>query len=318
MRVTLSRPISTAIVRNNRWWASQRSPSTISARIDRVDRTRESVAAARKSPPISATSTALRAYVTALTRNGLPAESANRNPPSGPASIPFMRVVPPPSQPLARSRRCRGTTVGNIAWLAERNTISPVLTTNSTTYSSTTPARPLMIAVARTASATTRTRSMMIIRRRRSIRSTSTPPGRANSNHGSQATADAAATTSGSSVREATNSGAATVASPLPRAERVLAAQRRANTVPRPAVVLSCVTASEPISASPASTRIYPSGRSPIGRAVGSPAGPGQPTPYLAIDPAATARAERTSIGAPVPVGPSGPFRSSPRLRVDT
>jgi hypothetical protein len=42
--------------------------------------------------------------------------------------------------------------------------------------------------------------------------STSTPPGRANSSQGSQVTADARETTNGSLVREATNSGVATVA----------------------------------------------------------------------------------------------------------
>ncbi|MGC4854860.1 hypothetical protein ACLQ24_16070 [Micromonospora sp. DT4] len=44
-------------MRSNRWWASQRSPSTISARIERVAGPDGSVPAARKSPPINATRT---------------------------------------------------------------------------------------------------------------------------------------------------------------------------------------------------------------------------------------------------------------------
>ena len=39
---------------------------------------------------------------------------------------------------------------------------------------------------------------------------------------------------------------------------------------------------------------------------------------YLAIDPAATARPELDIDRSTGAVGPSGPFRSSPRLRVDT
>jgi phosphoribulokinase len=74
---------------------------------------------------------------------------------------------------------------------------------------------PVRIAVASTAIAATRVQSISTIRRRRSTRSTRTPPGRANSSHGSQATPVAPDTISGLDVREATYSGAAIVASPL-------------------------------------------------------------------------------------------------------
>lgn len=57
--------------------------------------------------------------------------------------------------------------------------------------------------------------------RRRSVRSIRTPPGSANSSHGSQATANAADTTSGSDVADATSRGAATVTSPLASADAV-------------------------------------------------------------------------------------------------
>ena len=142
-------------------------------------------------------------------------------------------MSPPVSQPFARSSRARGTTAGIIAWLAERNTISPVLMTNSTAYSSAMLPCPVAIAVARTAIAATRVQSITTIRRRRSTRSTRTPPGRANSSHGSQDTPVAPDTINGLDVREATYSGAAMSASPLPRADVVLAAQSLTNRAPR-------------------------------------------------------------------------------------
>ena len=80
--------------------------------------------------------------------------------------------------------------------------------------------------------ATTRIQSIVTISRRRSTRSTSTPPGRANSSHGSQATPAVADTISGFLVCAATKSGAAIVASPLPRAEAVLADHSFANREP--------------------------------------------------------------------------------------
>src|SRR5690242_16670830 len=65
--------------------------------------------------------------------------------------------------------------------------------------------------------------------RRRSTRSTSTPPGSANSNHGSQAAPEAAATISGSLVLDATSNGVAMVARPAPSADVLLAAHSFAN-----------------------------------------------------------------------------------------
>jgi len=68
--------------------------------------------------------------------------------------------------------------------------------------------------------------------RRRSTRSTSTPPGRANSSQGSHATPVVAETISGFLVCAATKSGAAIVARPLPRADVVLAVHSLANREP--------------------------------------------------------------------------------------
>ena len=130
--------------------------------------------------------------------------TANRKPASGPASIPCISMSPPTSQPFARSRRARGTTAGIIAWLAERNTISPVLMTNTTTYSSAMLPCRVRTAVARATIAATRIQSITTISRRRSTRSTRTPPGRANSSHGSQAAPVTPDTISGLEVREAT------------------------------------------------------------------------------------------------------------------
>ena len=144
-------------------------------------------------------------------------------------------MVPPTSQPLARSRLARGTTAGSIAWLAERNTTSPVLMTNSTPSSRAMSARPASSATARTPTAATRTQSIAIISRRRSTRSTSTPPGRANSSQGSHATPVVADTISGLRVCAATYSGAAMVARPLPSADVVLAAHSFVNRPPRAA-----------------------------------------------------------------------------------
>jgi hypothetical protein len=73
---------------------------------------------------------------------------------------------------------------------------------------------------------------MVTISRRRSTRSTSTPPGRANSSQGSQATPNVADTISGLLVCAATKSGAAIVARPLPRADVVLAVQSFVNRDP--------------------------------------------------------------------------------------
>ena len=168
----------------------------------------------------------------ALSANGSDAASTNRNPPTGPAIMFCITCVPPPSQPLARSSSERGTTAGSTACAAVRNTTSPVFTTNSTAYSSAIPARSASIATASTASAPTRTQSMSTISRRRSTRSASTPPGSANSSHGSHDTAAPADTTSGSSVIDATYSGAATVAVPLPSADSVLAVHSRAKRPP--------------------------------------------------------------------------------------
>lgn len=95
--------------------------------------------------------------------------------------------------------------------------------------------RPVATTAARPPTATTRTASMITMSRRRSTRSTSTPPGRANSSHGSHDTAKAPETTSGSLVREATTSGVAMVVRPLPSAEVVLAAHSAQKRRPRPA-----------------------------------------------------------------------------------
>ena len=93
-------------------------------------------------------------------------------------------------------------------------------------------AQPVRTAAASTPITRTLLQSTMIIRRRRSTRSTSTPPGSAKSSHGSHATPNAAEMISGLLVRDATNKGVAIVASPLPRAEIVLAAHSLANRVP--------------------------------------------------------------------------------------
>jgi hypothetical protein len=148
-------------------------------------------------------------------------------------------VVPPTSQPFPRSRRARGTTEGIIAWLADRKATSPLLMTNSTASSKMMPARPASSAVARTPMAATRIQSIVTISCRRSTRSTSTPPGRANNSHGSHAAPDVAATTSGLLVCAATNSGAAMVARPLPRADVVLAVHSFANRQPSPSATFS-------------------------------------------------------------------------------
>jgi len=141
-------------------------------------------------------------------------------------------VVPPTSQPFARSRRARGTTAGIMAWLAERKTISPVLMRNSAASSRAMLDHPASSAVARTAMTATRIQSIATISRRRSTRSTSTPPGRANSSQGSHATPVVAETISGFLVCAATKSGAAIVARPLPRADVVLAVHSLANREP--------------------------------------------------------------------------------------
>ena len=141
-------------------------------------------------------------------------------------------VVPPTSQPFARSRRARGTTAGIMAWLAERKTISPVLMRNSAASSRAMLDHPASSAVARTPMTATRIQSIVTISRRRSTRSTSTPPGRANSSQGSHATPVVAETITGSLVCAATKSGAAIVARPLPRAEVVLAVHSFANREP--------------------------------------------------------------------------------------
>ncbi len=179
----------------------------------------------------------------ALTPNGTHAASTNRNPPSGPAIICCVTVVPPTSQPFARSSRARGTTAGVIAWLAERKITSPALMTNSTASSNAIPARPVSIALARTLITATRTQSIVTISRRRSTRSTSTPPGSANSSHGSHATPNVADTISGFLVCAATNSGAAIVARPLPSADAVLAVHSFANCQPRGSATFSDATA---------------------------------------------------------------------------
>lgn len=243
-----SSPISSAIVRSSRWPISQRNPSAISARTDpsasaRAD-SRSSLAApgsvaepgwpaafaeARYDPVTSPTRAALAAYVPALTKNGTHAASTNRNPPSGPATMFCISVVPPISQPLARSSRSLDTTAGITAWLADRKMTSPVLMRNSAASSRTMLDRPARIAVASTAITTTRDQSIATISRRRSTRSTSTPPGIANSSQGSQEAPEVSATTSGLLVCAATYSGAAIVARPLPRADSVLAVQSFAN-----------------------------------------------------------------------------------------
>ena len=78
----------------------------------------------------------------------------------------------------------------------------------------------------------TRIQSIVTISRRRSTRSTSTPPGRANSSQGSHARPVVAETISGFLVCAATKRGAAIVARPLPRAEVVLAVHSFANREP--------------------------------------------------------------------------------------
>src|SRR5215472_4296941 len=231
-------PMSTAIVRSRRCLTSQLKPSARSDQTDLRPETRAVLSAAvtglsrgagRKRPAIHAIRIALAAYVTALARNGRPCATRNRKPARGPASINSAIVAPPMIQPLARSSRSNGTTSGTIAWLAAWNRISPVFTTNSTAYSSAMLSRPVRIAAASTPIAATLMQSTATISRLRSTRSTSTPPGSANSSHGSQATAAAAETARGLPVRAATNRGAATVASPLPSAETVLAAHSFAN-----------------------------------------------------------------------------------------
>ncbi len=92
---------------------------------------------------------------------------------------------------------------------------------------------PASSATASTPIAATRIQSIATISRRRSTRSTSTPPGSANSSQGSQATPAVAETISGFRVCAATNSGAAIVASPLPSADVVLADHSFANRCPR-------------------------------------------------------------------------------------
>src|SRR5579872_3092558 len=101
---------------------------------------------------------------------------------------------------------------------------------------------PASSAVARTPMTATRAQSIVIISRRRSTRSTSTPPGRANSSQGSQAAPRVAETISGFLVCAATKSGAAIVARPLPRAEVVLAVHSFANRAPRGSATSSDAT----------------------------------------------------------------------------
>src|SRR5579859_3080199 len=101
---------------------------------------------------------------------------------------------------------------------------------------------PASSAVARTPMTATRAQSIVIISRRRSTRSTSTPPGRANSSQGSQAAPLVAETISGFLVCAATKSGAAMVARPLPRAEVVLAVHSFANRAPRGSATSSDAT----------------------------------------------------------------------------
>ena len=76
------------------------------------------------------------------------------------------------------------------------------------------------------------TQFIAIISRRRSTRSTSTPPGSANSSQGSHATPVVADTISGLLVCAATYSGAAMRVRPLPSADIVLAAHSPANLRP--------------------------------------------------------------------------------------
>ena len=106
---------------------------------------------------------------------------------------------------------------------------SPVLTRNRTTRSTTSAAVCSSTAATSPAMATARRLSTRTISRRRSTRSTSTPPGSANSSQGSQVTAAADETSSGSLVCEATNSGVATVARPVPNADAVLEVHSTAN-----------------------------------------------------------------------------------------
>lgn len=153
------------------------------------------------------------------------AATPNRNPPSGPESMPWASVVPAYSRPFARSSNAFGTIAGSIAPLAVRNTTSHALITKSTAYSKAILTSPIEIATASNATAGTRIQSRVIISLRRSTRSASTPPGNEKSSQGSHATANPPETTSGSSVREAISNGAATVARPLPSADVVLAAQ---------------------------------------------------------------------------------------------
>jgi hypothetical protein len=219
-------------VRSTRWWASQRKPSASSARTCRDPRSPPAARETRYVPATRPIRTALAAYVPVLTKNGTHAATTNKNPPSGPAIICCISVTPPTSQPFARSRRARGTTEATIAWLAERNTTSPALTMNSTASSRAIPAHPASRATASAPIAAVRVQSIVIISRRRSTRSTSTPPGSANSSQGSHATPNVADTISGLLVCAATNSGAAIVARPLPRADVVLAAHSFANRPP--------------------------------------------------------------------------------------
>ena len=88
----------------------------------------------------------------------------------------------------------------------------------------------------------TRIQSIVTISRRRSTRSTSTPPGSANSSQGSHATPVVAETISGFLVWAATKSGAAIVARPLPSAEAVLAAHSFANRDPSASATSSDAT----------------------------------------------------------------------------
>jgi hypothetical protein len=176
--------------------------------------------------------------VPVLTKNGTEAETTNRKPPSGPATILPISVVPPISQPFACSRRSLGTTSGVIAWLADLNTTSPVLMTKRTASSSAMLDQPPSSATDSTPIATTRLQSMRTIVRRRSTRSMRTPPGSANSSQGSQATPVVADMSSGLLVCAATYSGAAIVAIPLPSADVVLAVQSFANRPPRGSVMI--------------------------------------------------------------------------------
>ena len=216
-------PRATPRVRRTRCRNSQRTPSTMSVRIDVSARSRSG----RNDPRRLSTSTAAIANDAASRKKGADTATANSQAPSGGPRNWFAVIWAPSSAPFARSRSRSSTTLGRIACEALSNTVSAIPSENATMTSRGIDSASVTIATPRSTIAAKRNVSTTPIVRRRSVRSAIAPPTREKRSHGSVPAAATSATTTGELDRDAARRGSAARTTPSPTFETAPAVHRR-------------------------------------------------------------------------------------------